>query len=383
MRLPIVILSASLLSMSACKDDKSDVVDDSTETEEDEPFENDFGQWLSMAATPEGKPAIAYYDATKGALGYAVAEIRDGAATWSHYPVDGYAGDDGLDPGDIGKYASMAIADDGTIWIAYYNVSVGGLYYARCSDGEWETGLADAGSGSSPDAGQWTSIALDDNGSPVIAHYDAGKQQLRVAHWADMSFTTEVVDEGTDYVAQDSGESDVPADVGRYARIIIVDGKEYIAYYDAANGDLKLATGNAGSYSVSVIDSDGDVGAWPSMVHDGSNLWIAYHDVGGQNLKVASGSANFSLSIADSGEHAGADSEIILGDDGTPEIFYFDGQENDMKWTRAAGAGWETPSTVTGGEGARGFHNETVKIGETRYVACYDYSARTLWFSAL
>jgi len=383
MRLPITVLSAALLFTSACKDDKATTPEDTT-TEEEDVFENDFGQWLSMDATPEGKPAIAYYDATKGALGYAVADLGDdGAVEWSHHPVDGYAGDDGLDPGDIGKYASMEIAPDGTIWIAYYNASVGGLYYAKCSDGTWETGLADAGSGSSPDAGLWASLALNDNGEPVIAHYDASKSQLRVARWNGSGFTGEVVDEGTDYTAADTGESDRPADVGRYARILIADGKEYIAYYDAANGDLKLAQSSGGGWSIDVVDADGDVGAWPSMAHDGSDLLIAYHDVGQQDLKVATGSSSFTFEVVDDGEHVGSDSEIVIGAGGAPEIIYFDGQENDMKWTRSSGSTWETPSTVTGAEGARGFHNETVMVGETRYVACYDYTARTVWFSVL
>ena len=53
-----------------------------------------------------------------------------------------------------------------------------------------------------------------------------------------------------------------------------------------------------------------------------------------------------------------------------------------MKLARKSGDGW-TAETVAGDQGALGYHNETVKIGDSRFVACYDFTARAVFFSAL
>jgi hypothetical protein len=375
----LAAVGALAMPACSCRDDGIVPVED----EEVEPFENEFGQWLSMDSLSDGRPAIAYYDSTQGGLGFATGEVaEDGSVEWTHHKVDGYPGSDGLDPGDVGQYASLAV-DGESIWIAYYNNSVGGLYYAHCADGSsWETGLADAGGGASPDAGRWASLALDADGNPVIAHYDAGGQELRVSRWNGSSFSSETIDYGDDYEPQDSGESFIEADVGRYARLLIDGDTEYLAYYDAANGDLKLATNTGGGWSVDVVDEDGDVGAWPSLLADGGDLWIAYHDVGNQDLKLATGPGSWKFETVDDGEHVGADSELFLKN-GNPAVIYFDGQDNDMRYSEYTGSAWMTPSSLAT-EGAMGFHNETVEgTGGVRYVACFDYTNKTLWFSLL
>jgi hypothetical protein len=83
----------------------------------------------------------------------------------------------------------------------------------------------------------------------------------------------------------------------------------------------------------------------------------------------------------DEGNHIGADAALFV-DDGKAGVIYFDGFANDMKLARNGGSSWSTEK-VTGDQGALGFHNESVKIGDTRYVACYDYTARSVFFAAL
>ena len=349
-------------------------------------FTNDAGSWLSMAATPEGKPAIAYYDRSMDALGYAVGSVdKSGEATWTREEVDSYPDENGLNAGDSGRYASMAIAASGQVWIAYQDTTNGTLKFAHKGDGVWELGVADVGGGSKSDAGYWSALALDASGSPVVAHYDKGKGNLRVAHHNGSTFTGEIAAEGEAFTPVDTGAGAevVAGNVGEYAEIFIAsDGTEHIAYYDRALGALRLASGTAGSYSVTTVDDDGDVGQWPSIAMDGSTLWIAYQDVANQDLKVAHGTpGNFTTEVVDTGDHIGADTAMFL-DNGAPGIVYFDGFANDMKLARKSGDGW-TAETVAGDQGALGYHNETVKIGDSRFVACYDFTARAVFFSAL
>ena len=124
---------------------------------------------------PDGSPALAYYDNTRGAIGFAIGVVADdGSASWTHEEVDGYISDQGLDVGDRGKYAAMRVNDAGEVWAAYYDVGNKALRYAlrSAADGTWTSGLADSGGGATPNAGLFAHMALDASGFPVIAHHD-------------------------------------------------------------------------------------------------------------------------------------------------------------------------------------------------------------------
>ncbi|HJN77351.1 MAG TPA: hypothetical protein QGF58_25725 [Myxococcota bacterium] len=386
--IPIVLVvgtSVLLEACTGCREDPVHLIDG----EPEEP--HDIGQYLSMDVM-DGDPVVSYYDRTKGALAFSVGTIEDGTVSWEEERIDGYAGDDGLDPGDRGKYTSLAVDGSGTAWITYYDSTNGNLFYARRSGkDDWETGLADTGSGPTPDAGLFSSLQLRDD-LPVVAHYDAGKGQLRIVHWNDNSWDSEVVDEGEPFVAEDtaSGLEDKDADVGKYAELLIDGSSTYIAYYDAANGDLKLAVDSGAGWEITVvdegsIDEDGleaDVGQWPSLLSSGGEIIIAYQDVTNQDLRIARGSGDtWTTELVDDGEWAGADGELF--DNGSfPAIVYFDGEDNDVRLATSDGSAW-TLDTLGGQEAGLGFHNETVTIGGTRYVACYDYTNRTIWFAKL
>lgn len=363
---------------------------DGPTTPVDEPYTNDWGQWLTMAVLQDGRPALAFYDRTDGALGFAIADTSTEPVTWIREEADGYTVN-GADSGDRGKYASMAVAQDGTVWVANQDVNLELLRWARRdpTTGVWESGLADAGAEPSGNAGFFSSLAIDATSSPVIAHHDEAEGALRVSRWNGSAFTNTVVDAGE--ATTDVNGEEVPADVGEFASLLIQDGVEYLAYYDRAHGNLKLAWGTAGNYSFEVVDDGGgsrhvegggDVGQWPDMLVSDGQLWIAYHDVGNQDLRVVHGTpGNWTMEIVDSGEFVGADTAIFIN--GTqPAIAYFDGRNNDMKLATKVGESWQA-ETVTGADGALGFHNEVVQTGGTSYMACYDYTSRTVWFDKL
>lgn len=377
-----VLIAPQLQGCKGCSKNKDTDTGKVITEPEPEPFTNDWGQWLSMGVLSDGTPVAASYDRTEGGLVVAEATLTDGVPAWSFEKVDGYPDDDGLDVGDRGQYASLAVGSDDTLWVSYYDVKVRTLRYAtRGADGTWTSGLADAGEGATPDAGKFTSIALDGNGNPVIAHYDAGKGRLRVAHWTGSGFTGEVVDSGEPGLAEDGSEID--ADVGQFARLRISGGVEYIAYYDAANGALKLAYGNSGSYTIEVVDDSADVGQWPDLLvsSDGSPMYLSYQDVTNQDLKLAAGApAAWTLSTVDDGDYVGADSALYKNGS-YPAIAYFDGRNNDMKLAQLAGDAW-TLDTVAA-DGALGYHNEVITAGGTHYAGCYSYAQGTVWFASL
>ena len=128
---------------------------------------------------------------------------------------------------------------------------------------------------------------MDGQSYPVISHYDNFRNTLRVARWNGASFSTEVVDEGTD--GTDETGAAVTANVGEFSSIAIDQNVEYIAYYDRANGALKMAWGTTGAYTIETVDSgletilnedgtttetDSDVGQWTSIAVSG---WFVLH----------------------------------------------------------------------------------------------------------
>jgi hypothetical protein len=384
MNLRLPIHAAAFMLISGCNGCKSDVNIIPPE-DTGEPFDADWGSWLSMDVMPDGSPAIAYYDATEGGLGFAIATIdEDGAVSWTREEVDGYLNEDNLDTGDRGKYASMKVAADGTVWIVYQDVALKTLRYAVRGDGGWTTGIADVGGGSSSDAGYFASLALDGDGNPVAVHYDQKQHNLRITRWIGSGFTAEVLAEGEDYVPTDTGSEAVDAQVGEFSKIVISGGIEYVAYYDRAFGDLKLSWGTSGSHSIETIDTEGDVGQWPDLLISSGTIHISYHDVGNQDLKYAYGEpGSWTTAAIDSGDYVGADSDIFLDPvSGSVSFAYFDGRNNDMKLAWQSSGTWNL-DRVVGSEGALGFHNEVVTSGAVTYAACYDYTNRKLWFSAL
>jgi hypothetical protein len=377
---------------AGCECNPSDTPDD---TAPPEVPERDRGQWTSMGVLPDGTVVASYFDRSEDGLGVAFGRVRPGGTTWTYEEVDGFKDSSGLDTGDRGTYTSLVVGANSVVWVAYYDQGNMSLRYARRHIevrgrsaepvGVWETGVADTGGGAHPDAGRWASMALDPNGNPVIAHYDAGKGQLRVVRWADGAFGGAVVIEGEERPAEDTASEATPANVGSYADLAIApDGTEYIAFYDTAWSRLQLAVGGASGYTVTTVDDDGDVGQWPSvLVGEAGVVRISYHDVGNQDLKFASGTpGSFETRVVDDGPYVGADSEIFQNGD-MLSILYFDGQENDLKLATLAAGNWTT-STMAGNDGTGlGFHNNVVVTDGTFYAGCYDYTHRSLWLGAI
>lgn len=336
-----------------------------------------FGNWLSMDVAPDGKRVtLTYYDREMGGAAFAIGMPDGDTINWVHERIDGYPGSDGLDKGDMGKYSSHKVAPDGTVWVAYKDAGNGGLWVAhRTAPQVWEPVLVDAGSG----MGNWASLDLDASGNPVVAHHDSNEGNLRVCHWGAEAWTCEVAHTGQDSAEpNDTGiPAIVDANVGQYARLMIANGVEHIAFYDAAFGSLNLLEGNPGAYVHTVVDDGGDVGQWPALHLEGDDLYISYHDIGDQDLLLSyrSGGQWSKLTVDDS-DYVGADSEIFV-QDGKMSILYFDGFNNDVKVAVNDGGSW-TSSTLAGDGVAVGFHNEVVQVEGQTWTVSYNYTDNTV-----
>lgn len=346
----------------------------------------DWGSWLSLDVTPDGRVAASYYNKDAGALGFAVADgLGTDALSWRHERVDGYADDQGLDTGDRGTFSSMKVAPDGTVWVAYRDVGNKTLRVAhRTAPGVWESAVADAGTGLAPDGGHWASLALNASGEPVVAHHDAGSGVLRIARHSAGTWTAETAWTGAPWSGVDASGAAInrPASVGAFAKLLISGDTEYIAFYDAAQQSLELLEGTSGAWTHTRVHSGVNVGQWPSLLVEGETLYIAFQDVEAQDLLLATrtGGAPFSVRTLDAGELRGADTALFLAG-GAPRVLYFDGLENDLLVASAA----ETPEieTLAGEADAVGFHNEVVAVGDKLWAGSYSYTQRKPLFFPL
>ncbi len=184
--------------------------------------------------------------------------------------------DDALPQGLIGAYTSVAVAKDGTIWVAGYNDSDGGstLYGdlvvgkwdsakgavqwqsvdgvpaipdGQCSGADpkgWRSGVKNPG----PDVGLWTSMLLDQNQNPMVAYYDATNAQLKFASYDGSKWNIHVV-------SQKAG-----ADQGRYVKMIFVNNNPVVAF-------LGMEAGNGG-YTRSRVIVGRAKAATPSQTSD-------------------------------------------------------------------------------------------------------------------
>ena len=83
----------------------------------------------------------------------------------------------------------------------------------------------------SGNVGLYTSVTVGTDGLALISYYDATNGDLKVAHCSNSTCTSATLT-----------TVDSAGNVGQYSSIAIgTDGLALISYYDATNGDLKLA----------------------------------------------------------------------------------------------------------------------------------------------
>ena len=263
------------------------------------------GQHTSIALDQNGYPHISYF--YPGNLG----DISDlkyaswNGSTWNTQTVDS--------EGNVGQYTSIALDQNGYPHISYLDASNGDLKYASWDGSSWNTQTVD-----SEGYGSWNSIALDQNGYPHIS-YLGGGYNLKYAYWDGSSWNTETVDS--------------EGDVGSYTSIAL-DQNDYphISYFDGTNYDLKYATWNGSTWNIQTVDSENDVGDYTSIALDQNDYpHISYHawPSSNDNLKYAYwDGSSWNIETVDS--EGGSWTSIALDQNDYPHISYHAG--GDLKY---------------------------------------------------
>ncbi len=268
------------------------------------------GAYNSIVFRPfDDIPFISYYDASNGDLMLATfyGNGSGNCGTDNNWHCEALDED-----GDVGRYTSIDVWSDADenyrIGISYYDVTNQALKYITRSCFNnlctlWFTSTISAPDSANISIGKYSSLKFGPTGTPTIAYYyengnPLGQESLRLTSLVDIGgncgegsvagkWNCEIIDRGFG--------------VGQYASLdLTYDGSVYIAYYDAVEGNLKIANfwgiidddcyDDNGWYCAVLDGSDGsDVGLFASMTAQhsvGDKLFrIAYYDKSNGHLK--------------------------------------------------------------------------------------------------
>ena len=254
------------------------------------------GYGTSLNYTPQGLPAISYYDKTE--TGLMVKELTrtvDGDYFWSSISVDRgqRSCSNSIPPScrylsNRGEYSSLGYRDDGSITASYVDSTHNELRFVEPNPTPRPGGLAGffylKYLSSSPDpevkVSAFTSMDYDSNGNPGIAYaldngglkyayFDGQRSNAGSPMWNSMSV--------------DSGKA------GGYVSLSFDNqGFPGISYYDETNSSLKYSYYDGASWNTQTVDNQGRVGEYTSIDHGPDGLpAISYYDRSNGDLKCA------------------------------------------------------------------------------------------------
>jgi len=326
------------------------------------------------------------------------------------YSPDGYRR--GIDePGpDVGRYTSIARADD-TLFVAYQDVDAGALKLARSSGKKWLTHTVD----DDGLAGFYGSLVVTSAGTPAVAYMATDLRQSDGSFASELRVaTTSTAEPGPgdwsiavvasapascagacadgEACIDDSGVQrcvatvsscpaacaddeaciagscqtkiaeptavDLPTGTGLFATLMETSAGLAVAYYDRGAGAIAVSTASGAGWTEVVLEQTGDHGRYlDAVAQPGGPIHLAYQGPGKQLFYTTfDGGAFAEPQIVDDGLHeearphpVGASASIFLRN-GEPHIVYQDGAKSDLWRAQRNGNTWSTAAAFAGPE---------------------------------
>src|SRR5207244_2401407 len=234
--------------------------------------------------------------------------------------------------GDVGQYSSVTIGADGLGLISYFDATNADLKVAHCSNLTCTSAILTTVDRAG-DVGQYSSVTIGADGLGLISYFDATNADLKVAHCSDLSCTSSTLTTLTFLQSEDND--------GQFASVTSAGGRGVISYYDSTDQILKLALCPDLACTEPTItttpDRAGNVGQYSSLTIGADSLaLISYYDATNGDLKVAHCSdsactAATRTTLQGAANNVGAPSSMIMGADGFGLISYYDTTDGDLK----------------------------------------------------
>jgi len=293
-----------------------------------DPSENDIGFYTSLALDANGYPHISYGEA----VGNIIVDLKYAQWTGSGWAIETVDYGGLTDVEWEGDDTSLALDSNGYPHIAYFDAVNLNLKYARWTGSEWMIETVDSGDRT----GFYMSLALDLSDNPHISYqnrywdeyYEVWYYQLRYAWWTGSSWEIDTIDSG---------------DAGWYTSLALdANGYPHISYYDSTNNDLKYAWWSGTNWNIDLVDSGGVVGWSTSLALDSSDYpHISYYDYDLGALKYAQWMGTYwEINIIDSNGYVGERTSLALDSNDRPHISYRDEINDALKYARWTGIEW-------------------------------------------
>jgi len=224
--------------------------------------------------------------------------------------------------------------------------------------------------------GLYSSLAINSNTNyPMIVCYSPDAQNIIYSVW-----------EGSSWIPPSTGLPH-PLDFGRFCSIALnATNADFVSYYESVNGDLLIS----GPYSAEVIDSIGDVGQYSSIaVNPVTNtIAISYYDASNGNLKVAvnaSGSGWTNTTVDSIGDVGLYTNMVFMGINDTMSVVYYDATNHALKnaWQWGGAGPWYNMTIDSlGPTGDVGKWPSQFTIGDNWWCSYYDQTNGDLKFQS-
>lgn len=276
----------------------------------------------------------------------------------------------------IGSFRSPAIdlKQDSPV-IAYYNETSGQVKVAR-----WDAGWALAPLAFVASPVTDLSLAVGPVRAEHVSYYDADNQRLMYRRWNGLTWITQIIDE--------------VGDVGRYNDLTLAGGAPHVAYWDATGLRVKVAVPALGAGFWHIYPNNAspplnaESGSLSAALLPGGDVGVAYYDGANGDLRLAVWDAETTTwadeLVAGMSSDAGRLNAIQTdGTDGAPVLVYFEAGELRMAYK--VGGLWNYETAVPGlaGESLTGLSLELGLNSRQRARIAYTTSAGGLYIASL